>query len=243
MINATWSDIKYFHSSNRLASELCYVELQDKYIIWVQWKGVKLTHTLFKDSDDMTEFVTSYKPLANIQRAERMRIVTCQFGRRTNYRYISFTTAHDQYFDNTDYLERDFGDVTYTLKDANGNTTTNNSLAIETHISFLPTYDFEISGGVIDIPVDLGTSDLDLWELHVVAAPRIPAAHGGQFPFFANNRLKFNRGMRIGMDESLNPAEMSGAASIYAREILIIIKHPIGTQREFQIMLKLFREA
>ena len=242
MIKLTWDEYKSFYDQNKTHTEMSYIEHSDRYDIWSDFRDVKvMVSNLQKSSTEGQEFESTYKAQANQPRFDRVRITTCQAGRRSNYRYISFTTARDQQFDNTDFKERDFGDVTYSMLDAAGLPTTDNSLARETHISFQPTYDYEVSGGMIDIPADLGSTDLDLWELHVVAAPKIPAAYGGEFPFFANSRLKFNRGMRIGMDESLNPAEISGAASPYAREILIVIKHPLGAQREFQVMIKIFR--
>jgi len=242
MEQVTWSELKNAYSVAPSSFDLRYVELDNRYLIWFDNHGLLLQCTMFKDDDNLQDFENNYKPSANIPRAERVRITTCQIGRRTNYRYITFKTADDQNFDNTDYLERDFGDVTYTMKDSNGDVTTVNAEAIETHISFLPSYDYEISGGVIDIPSDL-QGDLDKWELHVVAAPQITEQNGGCFPFFANNRLKFNRGMRVGMDEGINPAEMNGSASSLAREIAIIIKHPAGVQHEFQVMYKIYRGA
>ena len=239
-----WEEFKGFFSRNVSSIDLEYIEIADKYRVKMLHRGfvISLKRDLLKGDSDTAEFEAQLKPHGNISRATRTRMTTCRIGRRSNYRYISFTTAKDQQFDNTDYKEQDFGDVTYTMLDSSGLPTTDNALARETHISFMPTYDFEVSGGLIDIPTDLGSVDLDLWELHVVGAPKIPQAYGGEFPFFANSRLKFNRGMRVGMDESLNPAEVSGEASPYAREILIVIKHPLGAQREFQIMIKVFRE-
>jgi hypothetical protein len=239
MIEISWQELRDFYDSNKPAAELSMLELNDRYHVWAEWHGLKIMcRDLFKD--DASEFETTYKNHCNTQRPERVRIVTCQVGRRTHYRYIIFQTAVLNGFDNTNWKNEDYGDITHTMKDVNGNTTTDGSLAVQTILDFSPTFDYEISGGTFDIPSTLGGNQA-LWEAFVLGGPDIPRAYGGEVEYLANNRLSKTTGKQLIMDESLNPAEITGEVSTLARKIRIIIKHPQGEQAEFQLMFKLYR--
>lgn len=236
-----WSDFKIAYASAP-KRYLAYISIENKYITWFNLFGVMIKcDELFKDGrTETTEFETSYIPLANPAEAEQTRIVNCQIGRKLHDRYVTFTTADDQNFDNTDENQVSYGDVTYWLRDANGDLTTVNGEAVQTIMDFMPTWDYEVSGGYLFIPAVLPTP-VSAWELHIIGAPDIPAEYGGSLPFVANPRISFRAGDYFFLDSSLNPANVSGEVSPYARKIRWIISHPLGAQAEFQLNMKVFR--
>jgi len=185
------------------------------------------------------------------------RTVNCISGRKLHARYISFKTADDQNFDNTGINNQDFGDVTYKMyKWVNDSRvlTTTESEAEETWIIFQPAFSFEISGGDVDVPATLSGTE-DLWELHVAGNMTLDIATSGAVPridLIANPRCKFKKGQNVGVDSSLNPAEMpyndpsasyplTGGLPYPTNEIVLVIKHPAGAQAEFQLHLQLYK--
>jgi hypothetical protein len=242
MLPVTWEQLKGLNDTNPLVYKLSYIELAEKYIIWMSVHGLRLVcDNLFKDSADALLFEANYKPNANQPEANLVRITTNMIGRRMHARYITFCTANLNSYDNTDWKNRDFGDLTYSMMDSNGNMTTDNSQAIETWIDWEPVFDFEVSGGWIYIPTDLPGTDLDLWEAHVLGVPDVPAALGGEIPFISNPRLKWIRGQVMQIDASLNPAEMKYHPTLHTNKIRFIIKHPQGVQCEMQLNIKVFK--
>lgn len=239
----TWAEFKTFLDGNGGPDilHLAHAELSSIYLVWVDFRGMILSAQIQKPSDDATVFDTSYKPKSNTKEADRVRITTCKLGRRLNDRSITYTTSLPGSMDNTDWAGVDFGDATYYMRDVNGAATADPSLCCMTWMEFYPTYDYEISGGGISLPLSLSGSNDDLWEIHVVGAPDIPAIYGGSVSFVANNRIKWVKGDNIRIDASLNPADLNGAVSPYARKLRFILLHPPGAQSEFQINIKLYR--
>lgn len=236
-----WPDFKSF--IDQLGPDLLHlshIELPAFYLIWVEFRGLHIRCELLKEDPDVTTFETSYKSKSNTKEADRVRITTCKLGRRLSDRSITYVTSRTGSLNNDNWKAVDFGDATYSLHDYDGVTVTDATLARQTWLDFYPTYDFEISGGGINLPSIL-TGDEDLWEIHVIGAPDIPASYGGSVNFVANNRIKWLKGGQIQIDASLNPAELSGAVSPYARKIRFIILHPLGAQAEFQINIKVFK--
>jgi hypothetical protein len=243
MIKLTWDEYTSFYDQNKTHTEMSYIEHSDRYDIWSDFRGVRvMVSNLQKSSTDGQEFESTYKAQANQPRFDRVRITTCQAGRKAHYRYIAFTTANQNAFNDDDEDGVSMGGVTYVMRDSNGDVTTNNSLAVRTEIQFMPTFDYEISGGKLSVPGTLAGNDENLWEAFVIGAPDIPKSMGGSVRFLNNNRLKWSKGEHIMMDEQLNPAEISGAVSPVARKISVLITHPAGAQSEFQIMFKLYKE-
>lgn len=161
-----WHEMKYFYTSVSAACMLNYVDIDDgtpHYFIWLKFQDQKMfLPNLVKGTTDAIEFETSYKSKCNIPEWPRNRITTCKAGRKMHNRYITFVTADPGNYDNTNYLDVDYGDVTYTLKDINRQTTTEGSLAKETWIDWEMTNDFEIAGGTFFIPPTLASRNLSI---------------------------------------------------------------------------------
>ena len=239
-IAAIWEDIKNNFNANKNSAQMTYVEFTDHYFIKLEFLGYTLfKERLLKQTSDCAEFEATYKAQCNIPQGDRVRLTTCRFGRKLHDRFITFTTADQGKFDNTDWQDNDYGDVTYTMKDVNGATTTDNALAKELWLDINTGYSFEIAGGRIDVPSFL-PGDPDLWEIHVVGFPTLPPAAGGNVHFVANSRIKFLAGKGLQLDASLNPAEVPFVHAIYP-QIRVVVKHPVGEKIELQLNLRLFK--
>lgn len=243
MIKLSWNEYKSFFNANKTHTEISYIEHVDRYDIWSEFRGLKIVvSNLQKTSDDGADFEANYKPLANAPRFDRTRITTCMAGRKAHYRYITFTTASQDSFNDDDEAGTPLGGTSYVMYDASNQVTTVNADAVRTELVFHPDFDYEISGGKLCIPSSLSGNNDNAWEAFVIGAPQIPKEFGGSVRFLNNNRLKWDKGGTIMMDEQLNPAEISGAVSPAARRISVIITHPAGAQSEFQIMFKLYKD-
>lgn len=183
----------------------------------------------------------SYTAEVLVSNRVEARTVNCASGRHLHSRYVTFQTSDQDNYDNTDWQENDYGDITYIMKDSNGDTTTTNSECKETWIAFEPTFDYEISGGSIFVPDTLAGGDDNAWEIHVVAIPDLTEEQGGNVHFIANPRIKWVKGDWLTVDSSVNPAELSYDATYHTNKILFVIKHPVAAQTEFQIQLKLYK--
>jgi len=242
-IICAWACMVNFFNNNALAS-MQYFEMPNSYYIWIEYRLQKLLiPSLVKNTDDCNDFEANYKHKCNLAEAPKVRITTCKIGRKLHDRYISLTTASQDTFDNTNYNYEDYGDVTYKMyKWVNEERvlTTIDLEAEETWIEFMPSWNYEISSGSIDLPAILPGDNDNLWELHVIAAPDVAVENGGSIELIANPRIKFKKGKTITVDSSMHPAEM--LYSIYnTNKILFILTHPAGQQAEFQINLKLYK--
>jgi hypothetical protein len=240
-IQLTWSEFKAaFDASN--GTFMAYIDTGSAYIAWFTMFGMLIRcDDLFKDGrTDTTDFVNNYKDAANPPEADRTRIVNCRIGYKLHDRYVTFTTADNQNFDNTDHNGDSFGDFTYSMLDSNGDPTTTNANAVQTVLDFYPDYDYEVSGGNLFVPASL-TAPTSAWELHVIGAPDIPAAYGGSIAFVANPRLDFRLGDYFRLDSALNPAQVSGVAAALARKIRWIVSHPQAAQQTFQLNMQIFK--
>jgi hypothetical protein len=169
------------------------------------------------------------------------RTVNCKLGRKLHNRYITFTTSDQDNYDNTNWKDEDFGDLTYIMKDVNGDTTTVEADCKETWLDWEPSFDYEIFGGGIFVPAELDGSNDDAWEVHVVAVPDIPTAYGGSIDFIANPRIKWVKGTWLTVCSANNPAELLYDATYHTNKIRFVVKHPVGAQTEFQLNLGLYK--
>lgn len=239
---ATWSDFKSFATELGPVLHLSCASFATMSIIWAEFRGQMIRCRISKsDTSTHDDFVANWKSKCNRKEADRVRITTCQQGRKLSSRYISFKTALPGSLDNTDENGLDFGDVVYSMRDASNVVTTDPTLAVKTIIDFNPAFDYEVSGGAIYIPETLAGNDDEAWEIHAIGAPDIPASYGGRIPFVANNRIHWLRGGKLDLDASLNPADISGALNAYARKIRFVLLHPVGAVSPFQINFKVFK--
>ena len=237
-----WTTLKNYFDSN-VGAYLNYIELANSYYIWLCFRSQKMfLPDLVKNTAECIDFETNYKSKCNLKEAEESRIRTCKYGRKQHCRFITLVTSTQNSYDNTNYLDVDYGDVTYTMIDSSKNVTTNNAEAKETWIDWMPNYSYEIRGGSVYIPTEL-VGNLDLWEIHVVGAPEIPQEYGGSLQFLANPRIKWNRGLTIECNSELDPADVTYYPGLPANKIRFIFKHPVAAQVEFQIHLNLYKDS
>jgi len=159
----TWSELKAFYATVSTVAHMNFVEFDTHYYIWLTFRDQKLyIPYLEKETDDVTEFEASYKSLCNIPEAPRMRITTNKLGRKLHSRFITFMTSEQDNFDNTDWKEVPYADLTYIMLDINGAPTADNSLCKETYIDWMPDYDYEVAGGSLYIPPVLGERTISI---------------------------------------------------------------------------------
>jgi len=239
-----WSCMKNFYDNNK-NTFMNYFETPSYYYVWLEFRGQKFYVPELDKTDprstEQADFEDNYKSLCNTPEAIKTRISNCKIGRKLHDRYITFTTSSQDSYDNTDYKEDDYGDVTYIMKDVDGNTTTDESLCKETWIDWEPSFDYETTGGAIFIPDSLSGNDDNAWEIHVVCAPDVPEANGGCIQFIANPRIKWVKGSWLRVDASLNPAEVLCDPTYHSHKIRFIVKHPVSASTEFQINLRLYK--
>jgi hypothetical protein len=243
-LQVSWNELKSFYVANSKTSLLNYIEIGAYYFIICEFRQIKINTKVFKNSDEATDFETSFKALCNKNEAERVRITTNRLGRKLHDRYVRFFTSDPTSLDNTDFNENDYGDITLTMKKVEiidnvrtVTTTTNPSECKETWLDFEATKDIEISAGFLSVPQG---ATQDAWELHVIGAPDIPQAYGGSHHFVANSWLKWDVNQNLVLDASLNPAEIPYNAAMHTGKIRFILKHPVGVSEEFRLNLKMF---
>lgn len=153
----TWEEMKTYYDN--LGSKLAFInffEFEDYYYIWMTFRDQKFyLPKLFKGTPECSDFETNYKYKSNIPEAPRIRITTNQLGRRMHSRFITFETSDQDNYDNTDWKDNPYNDVTYTMVDPEGNITLDPKLCKETYIDWMPSYDYELSGGTLFIPKEL----------------------------------------------------------------------------------------
>jgi len=314
-----WECIKnMFDTFETSGARMYYVECPISYYIIVKFHDINMCLPILeKDTEDATDFETNYKSAkCNINEAPRVRTTTNKRGRRLHQRYVTFFTSSQDEYDNTDWEENSYGDLTYFMIGYDGSVTQDSDKCKETWIDWEPEYDYEISGGAIYVPNELESRSLnitsitksgsyaivvssgshqlkvnsmlnildaneenyngikkithvlnnteakyalpsgassqatgdysvveadDAWEIHVVAAPDVPASYGGNIHLIANPRLKWLKGMYMVVDSSVNPAEMLYNATYHTNKIRFVVKHPVGAKTEFQLRLQLYK--
>jgi hypothetical protein len=108
-------------------------------------------------------------------------------------------------------------------------------------MDFFPSWNFEVAGGYLFVPEVLDGGDDSKWQLHIVGAPNIPKALGGNVSFVANNRLAYLKGRPFQLDSKLNPADINGDQVAEARRIRWIFSHPQGASTELQVNMQVFK--
>ena len=161
----SWGVFKTFVNTVKL--NIFYLEPSDKeyYHVFTLYGSAFIETFLNKGSTEAVEFEDAYKDSANVPEAPRTRITTNKLGRKMHMRYVTFTTSSQDNYDNTDWADQDFGDVTYTMKNASGETTQDEILCKETWLDWEPSYDYEIAGGGMYVPGSLASRNFNISEL------------------------------------------------------------------------------
>lgn len=239
-MRTTWTQLKAF--VNKYSLSIYYYELDSCYFVGADKCSIQLLTKISKESPksmEQIEFEEGYKDKYPIEDS-RTRITTCRQGRKLHSRFITFKTSSQDDFDNTDWQDIDYGDVTYLMKNSDKETTLNPEECKETHIIFEPTYHYEIAAGKLFVPTTL-SGDEDAWEVHVVGVPDIPQNLGGTIHLIANPRIKWIKGSWLEIDSSMNPSSMQYSPIYHSNKILTVVKHPIAAQIEFQINYVLYK--
>jgi len=177
----TWDELKNFYTEvgggNR--SYINYVEFSEHYYVWLTFRDQKLyIPHLGKNTTEGTDFETNFKSKCNIPEAPRTRITTNQLGRKLHSRFITFMTSSKDNYDNTDWRDNPYGDLTYTMFDPEGNVTLNDSECKETWIDWMPDYDYEVAGGSLFIPPELANRVISVDNISVTGSEALVSSTG-----------------------------------------------------------------
>jgi hypothetical protein len=132
----------------------------------------------------------------------------------------------------------DVGFCTYTMKDANGATTSTEADCVETIVTWEPNHDMEIVGGQL-LQKEPPTSDMFLW---ITAAAHIPAQYGGSIAFTEGgiNLADIGIGGVVDFDGRASKF-IAYDATNHSGKFEIALKHTAGVQHSFTITFELFK--
>ena len=173
----------------------------------------------------------------------KVRTLNCAESMGIHGKFIQIKTADDsatKFVDN-DKDGNDQGHITYIMKDSNGDTTTDKSLAVETHIDIEVDFNIELYGGKFCVPSELAGSNDDAWKLFAIMAPDIPEANGGSHPFVNNLGIKWYKGSSYDCSSLVNPKPVAYDPVYHSGKLRLIFKHPQGASSEFQILIGMYK--
>jgi hypothetical protein len=106
-------------------------------------------------------------------------------------------------------------------------------------IDFEPTCNYEIIGGEIIIPNDLLDKNTNAWFAHCVGAPDIPESMGGSIKFISSLNLEMiNKVFRL---DARATTFLQYSPLYHTNKIRIILNHPPGEIKRFQLILEIFK--
>lgn len=235
-----WNTIKEFYTSNKEMVMLNYIDLDTHYYIWSEFRDQKIfCPELLKA--DASDFEVNYKGMCNKKEALRTRITTCEVGRSYQARFMQFITSNLTN-PNKDHKDNPLTDFSLKcIKKVEGEyVECTPTEATETWVEWEPSFHYEIIGGDLYMPSVLPV-DEDAWKMYVIAVPDIPEEYGGNKQFISNCAIKWHKGAVLNVDCSLNPKELQYNSIYHTNKLRLIIKHPQGSQAEFQFNFKIFK--
>lgn len=150
---------------------------------------------------------------------------------------VEITTSKLNSIHNKDRFGADFGFATLTLKDASGNTTTDETQAVASWLEWEPKWDYELIAGRIYVR-DTVTTDLRLW---VVGAPYIPAFAGGSKVMVAGINLDFVDEFQPITTDGRVSKYMTYNSTYHTNMLRFIFKHEAGEQHRLMILMELYK--
>ena len=166
------------------------------------------------------------------------RPVAGKAGWKAQFHSIRISTSTENGVHNKNKAGEDLGFTTYTMKDANGDVTTNPAEAVQTVVTWEPTHDMEIIGGML---FQKTSPDQDVW-MYVTAAAHIPTQYGGSIAFAEG-------GINLYDAPSGGHVDFDGRAAKYTTydtvnhsgRFEILLKHPAGYVHKFSMIFELFK--
>jgi hypothetical protein len=178
---------------------------------------------------------------------QEVRNTTAKRTTNFNLRAITFYSAKAGSVHNVNpSTDADFGDATLNLSKWNGTAweAANDSDATRTIIDFEPTYNYEIIGGQIDLPSDLKDGTTNQWYLSAVGVPDYGAGAPfyGSVPFINEVNLEAVTTQKVVSDgRAISYMAYNYAGYPHTNKMRVIVKHPAGAQKRFQLLLEHFR--
>jgi hypothetical protein len=133
-----------------------------------------------------------------------------------------------------------YGDVTLACYDAYGVQLTTqqdcDSSCIRTQVDFMPTFNYELISGAIDVPSTLDGSDENKWKIFVIALPGIINVE-----FIVNKQLKHYKGECLIIDGRAAKLLKYNDPIAGTNKLRLIFDHPPGAKGSLQISIDLYK--
>jgi hypothetical protein len=166
------------------------------------------------------------------------RVKAAKAGWKAQFHSMRITTATASGVVSKKRDGTDVGFCTYTMKDANGDTTAVVGDCVETIVTWEPSHDMELVGGQL-LQKEPPTSDILMW---VTAAAHIPAQYGGSIAFTEGgiNLADIGIGGVVNFDGRVSKF-IAYDATYHSGRFEIALKHSAGVQHSFTITFELFK--
>jgi len=252
MIKLNWTSLKDFLDNRSLTAQ--YTEDANKYYI----QAIDGPFTVFAEVDkdpsdltDLNDWETNYKPLANSSYTDSNGIPLQRTKiTRTGWHYqahsIELTTSKLASVYNSNIAGTDLGYTSMKFYNSSnveltaGTQTELDTDCVKTVVSWEPSHDVEVLGGVI-FQSTAPTSDTRLW---VMAVPDIPAFMGGSVPFLDGGiNLRYMGTGQVFDIDGRTPKLMPHNANNHTNKFHLTLTHPAGSQHSIMFVAKVFREA
>lgn len=158
--------------------------------------------------------------------------------RRMHRRSVTFKTADPASLQNNSPAGVDYGDVAYTMLDANGVATNDPAACARTQLDFEPHYDQELLGGWLVVPEAL--IDATGWKVSIIGAPDIPEIVGGNVAFTNETDIGAEGRRRIDMD-GRSTTFVPYDPQYHSGKLRLTVKHPAGAVERFHFVAETFR--
>lgn len=167
-----------------------------------------------------------------------VRPVAAKAGWKAQFHAIRISTSTTNGVYNKDKTGADLGFCTYTMKDANGDTTSDTTQCVQTIVTWEPNYDIEIIGGNL---FQASPASQNIY-LYVTAAAHIPAQYGGSITFSEGgiNLADIGSGQTVDFDGRVSKY-IAYDATYHSGRFEILLKHPAAFVHNFTLVFHLFR--
>lgn len=160
-------------------------------------------------------------------------------GRAMNCRNFNFTTSTLASLINNKVDGTGWGDTTIKFYNSAGTELTVQGTidtdCVETHVDFMPTEDYEIIGGSMNVPATLAGADDYAWYVWAVAAPGL-----SDHEFCSNKCLQPYKGGSTDMDGRASKVMLYNNPVAGTSKIRFVLKHPEGAKSWFQFQMFIY---
>jgi len=234
-MKSTWTMMKSFLDNTNLYLNLNYYQLNSDYYVWINYESQTFETILLGGTIDLEVFLKDYASKTMVKREltegglKRSEVVEMSRQKYLQEQSISFNFCY-----NHSYIPEFFIITRY---DENNNLTEDVENIRKCEIVFEPTYDYYISGGVIEVLDFTTREEIKNLEISIIGNPDVPRTNGGSVP--VASRRKINKDGKVDVYSSaLMPLKYIEGFNY--NKIKIIITNTESINKEIQIILKTY---